>query len=161
MLAQCIGAVTTFSSGLLKIPTPVDQVLDGRVVQMYFKIDALCEQRWQPEQHPGNTFALAVLPRTTGNSLLAARLRSSVPLSRLPRHRQARLLWCREIIDWMVEWRSVVFSDMSRFCLYVSDGRTRVRRSPGERHLQECIRSRHTILHLRLHDMGASLTNRG
>ena len=35
------------------IPTPVDQVLDGRVVQMHINIDALCEQRWPPEQHPG------------------------------------------------------------------------------------------------------------
>ena len=29
--------------------------------------------------------------------------------------------------DWKVEWRSVVFSDESRFCLYASDGRIHVR----------------------------------
>ena len=28
--------------------------------------------------------------------------------------------------------------------MYASDGRTRVRRRPGENHLPECIRSRHT-----------------
>ena len=43
-----------------------------------------------------------------------------------------------------MEWRSVVFSDESRLCLYASDGRTRVRRRPGERRLPECIRPRHT-----------------
>ena len=43
--------------------------------------------------------APAVSPSTIGNSLLAAGLRSHVPLARLPltsRHCQARLLWCRE-----------------------------------------------------------------
>ena len=89
--------------------------------------------------------APAVSPKTIGNRLLAAGLRSRVPLARLPltpRHRQARLLWCCEIVDWRVEWRSVVFSDESRFCLYASDGRTRVRPRPDEHHLPECTRPR-------------------
>ena len=55
-------------------------------------------------------------------------------------------LWCRERVDWRMEWRSVVFSDESRFCLYASDGHTRVRHRPGERHLPKCIRPRHTGL---------------
>ena len=33
----------TFSSGLWNIPTPVDQVLDGHILQMHVKIDTLCE----------------------------------------------------------------------------------------------------------------------
>ena len=45
--------VAAFCSGLWNIPTPIDQVLDGHVVQMHIKIDALCEQQWVPEQHPG------------------------------------------------------------------------------------------------------------
>ena len=53
-----------------------------------------------------------------------------------------------------MEWRSVVFSDESRFCLYMSDGRTHVRRRSGERHLPECIRPRHRS-RLRLHEVGA------
>ena len=79
----------------------------------------------------------AMSPRTTGNRLLAAGLRLRVLVARLrltPRHGQAWLLWCRESVDWRVEWRSVVFSDDNRFCLYASDGRTRVRRRSGERH---------------------------
>ena len=62
--------------------------------------------------------ALAVSPRIIGNSLLAARVRSRAPQARValtPRYCQARLLWCRERVDWRVEWRSVVFSDESRF----------------------------------------------
>ena len=74
----------------------------------------------------------AVWPRTIGNHLLEAWLRR-LPLARLPLtpwHHQARLFWCRESVDWRVEWCSVVFSDESRFCLYASDGHTRVRRRP-------------------------------
>ena len=70
--------------------------------------------------------ARAVSPRT-----IAGGLRSGVPLARLPltpRHRQVRLLWCRERVDWRLEWRSVVLSDESRFCLYATDGLIRVRR---------------------------------
>ena len=36
----------------------------------------------------------------------------------------SRLLWCHEIVRWKVQWRSVVITDESRFCLYASDGRT-------------------------------------
>ena len=87
--------------------------------------------------------APAESPRTIGTRLLAAGLRSCMPLTRLsltPRHGQARQIWC-ETVHWRVEWRSVVFSDESRFCVYVS---TRVWRRPGERHLPEYIRPRHT-----------------
>ena len=91
--------------------------------------------------------ASAVSPRTNGNHLLAAGLRSRVPLARLPltpRHRQARILWCHERVYWRMKWSFVVFSDESRLCLYVSDGHTFVRRRPGESHLPECIHSRQT-----------------
>ena len=69
------------------------------------------------------TYAPAVSPRTIVNRLLAAGLRSGVSLARLPltpQYRQARLRWCCESVDWRVEWRSVVFSDESRFCVYAS-----------------------------------------
>ena len=72
--------------------------------------------------------------------------RTKMPLARLPLTpwlRQARLLWCHERVDWRVEWCSVVFSDESRFCLYASNGHTRVQCRPGERYLPEWIRPRH------------------
>ena len=79
-------------------------------------------------------------------------------ISRLPltlRHHQTRLLWCRESVDWRVEWRSVVFSDESRFCLYASGGRTSVRRRPGNHHLPDCIHSTTHRTHLRFNTVGA------
>ena len=90
---------------------------------------------------------VAPAPWTIGNRLFAAGLRSRVSLARLPLtpwHRQARLLWCRYRVHWRVKWRSVVFIDESRFCLYESDGPTRVRRRPGERFLLDCISPLHT-----------------
>jgi hypothetical protein len=54
-----------------------------------------------------------------------------LPLTR--EHRRQRLDWCRERINWDREWNVVVFSDESRFCLGMHDGRQRVRRLRGER----------------------------
>ena len=89
------------------------------------------------------TVAEQTASREGTRAQVAAGLRSRVPLSRLPLalpHRQARLLWCRERVYWRVEWRSVVYSDESKFCSYASDDRVRVRRRPSERLLPECIR---------------------
>lgn len=49
-------------------------------------------------------------------------------------HCRQRLNWCRERNHWEAEWHNVVFSDESRFCLGMHDGRRRVRRRRGERH---------------------------
>ncbi|CAH2000175.1 unnamed protein product [Acanthoscelides obtectus] len=37
-------------------------------------------------------------------------------------------MWCRQWSLWDQEWNSIVFSDESRFCLGMHDGRARVRR---------------------------------
>ena len=71
--------------------------------------------------------ALAVPPRTIGNHMLAAGFGLRVPLASLPLipwHCQAWLLWCRERVDWRVEWHPIVFSDENKFCLYASDEHT-------------------------------------
>ncbi|GBM73492.1 hypothetical protein AVEN_6813-1 [Araneus ventricosus] len=50
------------------------------------------------------------------------------------RHRQLRLQWVREHRDWtMDEWKSVAWSNESRFLIHHVDGRVRVRRLQGER----------------------------
>ena len=91
--------VAAFSNGTWNIPTLVNQVLDGRLVQTYVNINALCEQRWSPEQHP---------EKKSGHMLHllfhqgSVELRSCISLAWLPltpRHRQARLLWCPERVD--------------------------------------------------------------
>ena len=110
-------------SGLWKIPTPADQVLDGRVVQTH------CGGR--PNRVSRAHVARAVSPRTMGTVCL--RHDSVCPGYHLHH-------------DTIKHSYSGVVSDERRFCLYESDGRTRVRlrRRRGERHLPECIRPRHT-----------------
>lgn len=55
-------------------------------------------------------------------------------------HRQARLEFAREHINWSAEqWRSVLFTDECRVCLHGSDRRARVYRRPGERFAQCCF----------------------
>ena len=144
-------SVAAFSSGLWNIPMPLKQVLDGRIVHMHIQdrrivqttVAAQTATREEIRAH----VAPDVSPRIIGNHLLAVGLRSRVPLVRLPlisRHSQAQLLWCHERVDWRMEWRSVVFSDENRFCLYASDECTHVWHKPGERHHPKCIRPRHT-----------------
>ena len=53
-----------------------------------------------------------------------------------------------------MEWRSVVFSDESRF-LYASYGHTRVRRRLGELHLPEFIRTRYKDFTFRFRGVGS------
>ena len=116
--------VAAFSSGLLNIPTHVDQVLDGRVVQTH-----CASSSGRPNSIQGRNSGTCYTywaPMTILNRLLASGLGSRMPLARLPLHhkyRQARLLWCRERVDWRVEWRSVVFNDESRLavCMRVMD----------------------------------------
>ncbi|GFS16353.1 transposable element Tc1 transposase [Elysia marginata] len=50
------------------------------------------------------------------------------------RHRHQRKLWAQEHAAWdRIQWRSVVFSDESRFCIDHTDGRVGVWRRSGER----------------------------
>ncbi|KFM59437.1 Transposable element Tc1 transposase, partial [Stegodyphus mimosarum] len=79
--------------------------------------------------------------------LLQCGLRARTPLYRIPLthdHRRLRLQWANQHRDWRADWQHVVFSDESRFNLWYHDGRIRVRRYAGERHLPECIIERHS-----------------
>jgi hypothetical protein len=50
-------------------------------------------------------------------------------------HRVSRLLLAQEHLNWNLEqWKSLLFSDESRFALQSPDGRARVWRRPGERY---------------------------
>lgn len=60
-----------------------------------------------------------------------------------PAHRQARLRFARDHLNWTLEqWGSVLFSDETRICLYGSDRRRKVYRRPGERFAECCIEER-------------------
>ncbi|CAH1961371.1 unnamed protein product [Acanthoscelides obtectus] len=52
-------------------------------------------------------------------------------------------MWCRQRSLWDQEWNSIVFSDESRFCLGMHDGRARVRRRRGERRNPQFFVERH------------------
>lgn len=55
-------------------------------------------------------------------------------------HRQARLQFAREHVDWTLDqWRAVLFSDETRVSLFCNDRRRRVYRRQGERFAQACI----------------------
>ncbi|CAH1381946.1 unnamed protein product, partial [Tenebrio molitor] len=58
-------------------------------------------------------------------------------------HRRQRWAWCNERTAWDEQWNSVIFSDESRFCLGMHDGRRRVRRRnfafSVERHLARTV----------------------
>lgn len=61
-----------------------------------------------------------------------------VPLTR--EHRQARLQFAMEHRRWTLDaWRTVLFTDESRFCIDFLDRRRRVWRRRGERNLQQNI----------------------
>lgn len=54
-------------------------------------------------------------------------------------HRAARLQWCHEHRFWSAQqqWRLVVFTDESRFCVHWNDGRIRVWRQRNSRYEQQ------------------------
>lgn len=58
-------------------------------------------------------------------------------------HRRARLRFAQDHRNWtLAQWRSVLFSDETRICLYGNDKRKRVYRRPGERFAECCIEER-------------------
>ena len=55
-------------------------------------------------------------------------------------HRLRRLQWAQEHRHWTpARWRSVLFTDESRFSLHAADGRARVWRRRGERMAEACV----------------------
>ncbi|GBO08348.1 hypothetical protein AVEN_229904-1 [Araneus ventricosus] len=77
-----------------------------------------------------------VTQRNVKNRLHQAQLRARRPVTCIPltpNHCRLRREWCQARAHWWTEWRSVVFSEESRFCLGASDGRVLVRRGTGER----------------------------
>jgi transposase len=54
-------------------------------------------------------------------------------------NRRRRLKWCKERRYWTLEqWRSIIWSDESRFTLYQTDGRVWIYRRRGERYNIDC-----------------------
>ena len=81
--------------------------------------------------------------QTVRRRLHAAGLRAyrlAVRLVLMDLHRLALVAWARTHARWTRnDWRRVVFSDESRFCLQRSDGRIRIWRRRNERYRRNCI----------------------
>ena len=55
-------------------------------------------------------------------------------------HKGERLDWARRGQAWRLHnWRKILWTDESRFCLYHTDGRARVRRLPDKRYIDPCV----------------------
>ena len=90
--------------------------------------------------------APAVSPRTIGNFCLQ---QDSDHVCFWPgchlHNDTAKHGYSRVVKEWTGDRNDVLLSSVMRVgCVYASDGRTTVWRRPGERHLAECTRPRHT-----------------
>lgn len=81
--------------------------------------------------------------RTARRRVLEAGYAAHRPLVRIPlsrHHRHVRLQWAQEHLQWNPDqWRTVLWTDESRFSLDFHDGRIRVRRLRNERFASCCI----------------------
>ena len=87
---------------------------------------------------------IPVCANTVRRRLMAAGLSSRRPFKGpvlTAIHRANRLRWCQEHLGWTQQmWSRVLFTDESRFCIDMADGRDRVWRRRGERYAECCIR---------------------
>ena len=64
----------------------------------------------------------------------------------LPRHRAARLTWCRRYLRFRIQdWANILCTDESRFHLESSDDRSRVYRRIGEQYADACVIQRQSF----------------
>ena len=100
------------------------------------------------QRHTGALQVSPVSRSTIARRLAEQGLHSRRPFRRLPltvRHRRLRLQFCEERQTWTAEeWRRIVFSDESRFCVDTDDRRIRVWRTTGQRTNTNYTIERHT-----------------
>ncbi|GFV59825.1 transposable element Tcb2 transposase [Trichonephila clavipes] len=88
---------------------------------------------------------VAIIPQTISRHFAEANLKSKRPFRALPltpEHRQLRLQWCQARSMWNVsDWQKVVFSDEFRFVLGTDDNCVRVWRHPGQRYVNDILRT--------------------
>lgn len=89
------------------------------------------------------THAAPISGQTVRRRLMERRLHNCRP-ARGPvltlRHRRARLQWAQNHVNWTWrQWRHVLFTDESRYCVSTVDGRIRVWRRRGERYADACF----------------------
>jgi transposase len=96
-----------------------------------------------------NQFGINVCDKTVQRRLHEAKLYGRAARKKpllMKRHREARLKWCRDKRKWTdAQWKKVIWSDESKFCLIGSRGCQRVWRRSGEALKPECVNS--TVKH--------------
>ena len=84
-----------------------------------------------------------VSAQTVRNRMRSSGLRTRRPHQGMElsnHHKQQRLAWASRHQRWrLADWKTILFSDESRFCLKFSDGRIRVWRRKGERYDDRCV----------------------
>ena len=84
-----------------------------------------------------NASGVNISTPTIRSRLDEGNLRSRRPCIRIlltPNHRRVRYEWPMDHVRWTLgDWRPVLFTDESRYCLDFTDRRARVGRRPGER----------------------------
>ncbi|RZC35984.1 HTH Tnp Tc3 2 domain containing protein, partial [Asbolus verrucosus] len=124
-------------------PHRVTSRRDDRFLQlMALRLRHCTARMLQTELH--NVRNVRVCVQTVRNRLREANLHAQVPASgpMLTReHQVVRLEFARKHVHWQNnDWRRVLFSDESRFCLWSSDRRVPVYRRPGEQFSQCNVR---------------------
>ena len=103
--------------------------------------------RFHPASRTAST-TIGTHRRPVSATTIRRRLRESGLRNRRPfrgpiltdRIRNRRLAWAEERLCWTFpRWYRILFTDESRFCLSVADGRRRVWRRRGERYARNCI----------------------
>ena len=128
-------------SGRPRVTTPAQDcyILNHHLRNRF--ITATATASVTPVAHNPRIFSQTVRNRLAENNLRARRLYVGTLLT--DRHRRDRRQWADRHINWTrQDWRTVLFSDESRFALSNSDGRTRVYRRRGERYADSCILQR-------------------
>ncbi|GFV47200.1 transposable element Tcb1 transposase [Trichonephila clavipes] len=86
--------------------------------------------------------ARTIRHRLQQNDVSTIRPLLGLPLTQI--HSPLQRQWRDERMMWVAEWNEVVFTDESRICLQLHDGRIRVWRHRGTRMLNSCVMHRDT-----------------
>ena len=90
------------------------------------------EVRYRLKDEEGVEVSASTVRRALRRNGLVGRVKVKKPLHRR-KHREARLAFARRHRDWTHEdWERVIWSDETKFQIFVSDGREYCWRKPGE-----------------------------
>lgn len=83
--------------------------------------------------------SLTTVKRRLAKAGLQGRIAARKPLLR-PQNRQKRLKWAKEHQNWNIDmWKTVLWTDESKFQIFGSNRRVYVRRRRGERMREDCV----------------------